>query len=113
MSWGVQMSGFADTIQLLDQVRLRWGEDVTWVVGPTAHYGIYVELGTSRQKPQPYLEPAVRSVIAEAERLTKSVDDGSAEAVKILAFEIERRAKKNAPVDTGNLRASITAERVK
>lgn len=27
-------------------------------VGPTAHYGGYVEEGTSRQSPQPYLRPA-------------------------------------------------------
>lgn len=27
-------------------------------VGPTAHYGIYVELGTSRMAAQPYLFPA-------------------------------------------------------
>lgn len=27
-------------------------------VGPTAEYGVYVELGTSRMSPQPYLGPA-------------------------------------------------------
>jgi hypothetical protein len=27
-------------------------------IGPTASYGIYVELGTSRMRPQPYLGPA-------------------------------------------------------
>lgn len=114
MSWGVQLSGLASTVQMLDQIRVQWGEDVTYVVGPTAKYGIYVELGTTRMKPQPYLEPAVRSVMAQSERLTKGVDDGSAEAVKTLALEIERRAKQNAPVgETGNLRASISTERVK
>ena len=28
------------------------------VIGPTAEYGAYVEFGTSRQSPQPYLGPA-------------------------------------------------------
>lgn len=28
-------------------------------VGPTAHYGVYVEMGTSRMAPQPYLFPAL------------------------------------------------------
>ena len=28
------------------------------VVGPTAEYGAFVEFGTSRQSPQPYLGPA-------------------------------------------------------
>ena len=32
--------------------------DVTAVVGPTVEYGGYVELGTSRMGPQPYLAPA-------------------------------------------------------
>jgi len=29
-----------------------------WIVGPTAEYGDYVERGTSRMGPQPYLGPA-------------------------------------------------------
>ena len=32
---------------------------ITAEIGPTAHYGGYVELGTSRMRPQPYLFPAV------------------------------------------------------
>ncbi|MGC0144938.1 HK97-gp10 family putative phage morphogenesis protein [Pseudactinotalea sp. Z1732] len=31
-------------------------------VGPTAHYGIYQEMGTSRMGPQPYLFPALDRV---------------------------------------------------
>ena len=31
-------------------------------IGPTAHYGIYVELGTRRMAPKPYLGPAVEAV---------------------------------------------------
>lgn len=31
---------------------------MTATVGPTAHYGIYLELGTSRMGAQPYLFPA-------------------------------------------------------
>jgi HK97 gp10 family phage protein len=27
-------------------------------IGPTANYGIFVELGTSRMRPQPYMRPA-------------------------------------------------------
>ena len=30
----------------------------TAVIGPTVNYGAYVELGTSRMRPQPYLGPA-------------------------------------------------------
>lgn len=31
---------------------------MTAIIGPTAHYGIYQELGTSRMAAQPYLFPA-------------------------------------------------------
>ena len=34
------------------------GGSFTVEIGPTAEYGGYVELGTSRQAPQPYLQPA-------------------------------------------------------
>ena len=36
-----------------------WRNDtLTATVGPTAHYGRYVEEGTSRMGPQPYMMPA-------------------------------------------------------
>lgn len=36
-------------------------------IGPTAHYGGYVEYGTSRMAPQPYLGPALDAVKPEFE----------------------------------------------
>lgn len=33
-----------------------------WHVGPTASYGVYVELGTSRMPPQAYMGPATDQV---------------------------------------------------
>lgn len=44
-------------------------------IGPTASYGAYVELGTSRQPPQPYMFPAADRVapefVAALQRLTE------------------------------------------
>lgn len=34
------------------------GDLLEAIIGPTAEYGLYVELGTSRMAPQPYLGPA-------------------------------------------------------
>lgn len=45
-------------------------EDGRWVrvVGPTADYGIFVEMGTSRTRAQPFVEPAVLEHKAAFER---------------------------------------------
>jgi len=36
--------------------------ETTAYIGPSVEYGVYVELGTSKQAAQPYLTPAVNSV---------------------------------------------------
>jgi HK97 gp10 family phage protein len=36
---------------------------MTATIGPTADYGVYVELGTSRMPPEPYLAPAWDAVV--------------------------------------------------
>lgn len=52
------------------------GGGVTAEVGPTAYYGGFVELGTSRNAPQPYLLPAFDSHIAELETALAAVTGG-------------------------------------
>ena len=39
------------------------GDEMGGVVGPTAHYGGYVEFGTSKMGAQPYMNPAADKVI--------------------------------------------------
>lgn len=39
------------------------GGTVTAEIGPTASYASFVETGTSRQRPQPYLRPATDAVL--------------------------------------------------
>lgn len=41
----------------------RDGSTVRGEVGPTANYGAYVELGTSRMRAQPYMRPATDAVV--------------------------------------------------
>nr|DAF00001.1 MAG TPA: putative tail component [Caudoviricetes sp.] len=38
------------------------GDRLSAVIGPTAAYGIYLELGTRRMAPQPYMGPALDAV---------------------------------------------------
>ena len=38
------------------------GDDLTAIIGPSASYGRFVEEGTSRMAPQPYMSPALDAV---------------------------------------------------
>lgn len=104
---GMKAVGVSAAIDAIKTVKSGWNGDAAYVVAVGAEYGAYVEFGTSKMEAQPYLFPAARTVInSEYERheaAARSVDD----LVRRLALAIEREAKQNAPVDTGNLRSSI------
>lgn len=53
-----QATAPVDTGNLRNSIGASPDGELRWVIGPTANYGIYVELGTSRMRPQPYLAPA-------------------------------------------------------
>lgn len=103
------VAGIGQAVRAFNTVREGFSGDARYIVGVGAEYGAYVEFGTSKMAAQPYLFPAARHVFEteyerHAERAT-SADD----LVRRLALAIEREAKTRAPVDTGNLRASIEA----
>lgn len=52
------------------------GTTIRGEVGPTANYGRYVEEGTSRQRPQPYLRPATDAVLPSYEAALEQITDG-------------------------------------
>lgn len=52
----------------------------------------------------------VRNIEAGLERATKRVGAEAAKVVRRSAADVERLAKQNAPVDTGHLRGTISAE---
>jgi len=103
-------SALGDEFQDVAQVAGSGGKP-EYVVGTGVEYAAYVELGTSKMEAQPYLFPAARQVtrnFEKYERQAGSVD----ELVATLALAIEREAKKLCPVDTTNLRSSITATEI-
>lgn len=106
----VKLVGFNAVVNNFKKVRKNLGP-ATWVVGTPVEYSIYVEFGTSRMAAQPYLRPAVEhakrnlaSIIGNAKTLP--------EAIRAIALAIERKAKQLCPVDTGTLRASISASQM-
>ena len=109
---GMELIGAAATIEAIDDLR-SFAEPAEYIVGTDVEYAVYVEYGTSRMAAQPYMRPAVKSVVNRKGDELAEEADSTAELVKKLAFAIEREAKERAPVDTGTLQNSISAQRVK
>lgn len=92
----------------------------TWVVGTNVRYSVYLEFGTSRMPPYPFMRPAVEYVMRNQADAIADHSESVAALVKRLALAIERRAKHYASsgvppgpdVQTGTLRGSIRAEKV-
>jgi len=110
VSMDVTLNGVSNTVQTINTIKSGLTASGNgWVVGVGVDYGAYVEFGTSRMAAQPYLFPAARQAMRSdfrgIERNANTLD----EVVEGVALAIERRAKQNAPVDTGALRASISA----
>ena len=102
------MLGFDGVMDALDYDGFGTRE---YRVGTNVEYAVYVEFGSARNEAQPYLRPAVDEAMSEMDRIADDVDSPE-ELVERLALRVEELAKKNAPVDTGNLQASIEAQRV-
>lgn len=64
---GAQMRAPVDTGYLRSSVT-REVNGLEGVVGPTAHYGVYQEMGTSRMAAQPFLWPAAQSELPRIEQ---------------------------------------------
>lgn len=104
---GMTLLGFDAVMDALDYA--EQGE-ARYIVGSDVEYAIYVEFGTSRNQAQPYLRPAVERAVRKLDSIgTFASPDDVAQA---LALEVERQAKMEAPVDTGTLKNSITAQRI-
>ena len=110
--WGATLSGLSGVESTLDGVGEQWGSSSTWVVGTNVEYAVVQEFGSSSQSGTPYLQPAVKQTMrSDADQLADQAESAD-ELVKLLALSVERKAKKYVAVDTGNLKASISAERV-
>lgn len=114
MSFGVQTLGFTrlmDGIQ--DLIDIQLAGDTVYVVGTNVEYAIHQEYGTKNMDAQPYLRPAARAVQRSIPRIADQKDPATVEElIKVVALEIENLAARFAPVDSGNLQGSISAEKV-
>lgn len=65
-----------DTGRLVNSIRARLEQGLTWRVGADARYAAPLELGTNRIAPRPFLAPALESVKAQFIAAVKAVFDG-------------------------------------
>lgn len=61
-----------DTGRLRNSITHQQYSDDTEVVGTNVEYAPYVELGTHKQKPQPFLRPAAEGHTAEYKNIIKA-----------------------------------------
>lgn len=79
---GMQAENYASLLCPVDTGRLRGSlthapeDKYTEVIGTNVEYAAFVELGTSRQRAQPYLKPALINHVREYENIIKSVLSG-------------------------------------
>lgn len=135
------MGGVEPLEDSLDELENDWALDkeITWIVGSTADYAVDVEYGTDPHairaddaeylhfeidgeeifikevdhpgtRAQPYMRPAAEVVRARLGKLAQEADSYP-EFMKDAARAIERIASNFAPVDDGNLKASIGARK--
>lgn len=139
MKMDADMSGVGELQTSLDEFRNAWAQtkEIVWIVGASADYAAAVEFGTDPHEitpddsevlhfsvdgqevftthvdhpgtpAQPYLQPALDHTRMQLGAIAGSADSRE-EAMEKIARETERRASQIAPVDTGNLKASIGA----
>lgn len=62
-----------DTGLLRNSITHAQADEKTEVIGTNVEYAPYVEMGTSKQKAQPYLKPALTDHISEYKRIMESM----------------------------------------
>ncbi|UBF23373.1 Mu gpG-like protein [Haloarcula tailed virus 3] len=133
-----ELDGFEKTKQNFEELRERYdGDGVTYVVGTSVKYGLYLETGTEKMSPRPWFRPAIREFRANPEDFLlentdfESIDDieTTEELVKSVAFALQSRMEDNVSAgtatnrspgtkpdspkrDTGNLVSSLLATRI-
>lgn len=106
---GAEMTGVLSLNRTIDDITSKWDTNASGVVKTDVHYSVYVEYGTTYMAAQPYLRPATEQIARRVGALAK-LSDGVRDLVERVIEEIRDVAKRIVPVDTGRLKASITAE---
>lgn len=135
--WGASLVGVGSVVDMLDDVQTQITSDAVYVVGTNVTYGLFLETGTSRMPAYPWARPAVeefnrnpRRFVAENTNTSVGQAESADALVRVIALALERKMVQNVTAagggnrspgtdpehprrETGNLAASIKAERVR
>jgi len=118
MPWGARIIGLNDVLGVLENLTLAYDNNVVYVVGPTVHYAVYHELGTSKMEARPFAKPAAERVQHNVSNYvdryaTESSEQAILQAVAVgVQEEMVRIITEKGIVDTGAMRASVSIARV-
>lgn len=116
------LDGLVSLQDTIDDLQENIESTVSYAVGTAVEYAIYLEFGTRNMDPKPFVRPAARTyqesldaaIAADTNTTLQAIDDVDT-LVKVVAFGLERRIKRiiraKGLIETGTLRASITAVR--
>ncbi|QLH82463.1 hypothetical protein [Halosimplex pelagicum] len=116
----LMVEGIEETIEELERLEERWTGGGPWVVGTAVEYAVYLEFGTSKMDPKPFVRPAIhayrsnlQAAIAADTNTTLDAIGSAEELVQTIAYGLERRIKRiitaKGLIETGTLRASVQA----
>ena len=114
MTFSADLSGVEQLRAALREEIADAETTVDYQVGTAVEYAIYLEFGTRDMNPKPFVRPAVDDVESRLDQLAAEADSAD-ELVTRVALALEREIKQTITrkglIDTGTLRASITAVR--
>jgi len=106
---GPQITLKVDDSELQRLIRKSAGKGPVYIVADGVEYGLYQEMGTSRNAAHPFMVPAVeahREGFKAGFKGCLTIEQAD-KHVRTFAFKVQGLAQRNAPVDTGALRNSI------
>lgn len=131
-----ELSGDGALQEAFDDLEDDYAQEPVYVVGTNVEYAVFVERGTEHHPPYPFFAPAVRefkanpvAFIEDNTDTTVAEIDTTEELISSISFALQAQIQTNATaassgrspgtdpdhpqVDTGNLRASISAVKVR
>lgn len=109
---GISVRGVGGLVATLSAARNALAKDAAYEVYTDVEYAKHQEYGTSRHSAQPFMGPGAAAAQARLGQFTSSADSTD-DIARQVAEAAQSEAKSRAPVDTGQLRDSISVRKIR